>query len=164
LSENRLIFGITIRASEAARSFLQLVHHASAFEHEPSIRSLNYAPHLTLERYEAIDRALLIAGLEVFRDAPPITLTFDHIGLADRASAERFFAENALMEEYAPKLSTSAKYLNGFLERHGIMSTFGPPLVDRKFFDREGVENFLRNVRLPVRASKKRFEPELPPA
>jgi hypothetical protein len=83
LSNNCLMFGITIRTSGAARSFWQLVDHASAFEHEPSIRSLNYAPHMTLARYEDIDRALLIAGLKVFQDIPPITLVFDRIDVFD---------------------------------------------------------------------------------
>lgn len=74
-----------------------------------------------------------------------------HHWLADRASAERFFAENALMIEYAPKLGTSARYLNNFLEDHGILPSFGPPLVGRKFFDRQTVEEFLGNTQLPKR-------------
>lgn len=77
------MFGITIRNSEAARLFWRLVDRASAFEREPSVRSLNYAPHITLARYGEMDSTRLVAGLEVFRGVPPITLVFDRVRVFD---------------------------------------------------------------------------------
>lgn len=77
------MLGIAIRASGTAQPFWQLVDSASVFEHESSIRSLNYAPHLTLARYENVDLALLVAGLDVFKGVGPITLIFDSIGVFD---------------------------------------------------------------------------------
>lgn len=73
------MFGITIRASGAARPFWDLVDRASTFEHQPSVRSLSYAPHLTLARYANIDPTLLVAGLEVFDGVRPITVSFDRV-------------------------------------------------------------------------------------
>ncbi|RWJ04827.1 MAG: 2'-5' RNA ligase family protein [Mesorhizobium sp.] len=77
------MFAITIRASGTARSFWRLVDRVSAFEQESSFRNLNYAPHLTLARYEDIDPTLLVAGLEVFKGARPITLVFDRVCVFD---------------------------------------------------------------------------------
>ena len=77
------MFGITIRSTGTARSFWQLVDRASAFEREPSVRSLNYGPHLTMARYEDMDPERLLAGLETFDGVRPITLTFDRIRVFD---------------------------------------------------------------------------------
>ncbi|RWM89017.1 MAG: 2'-5' RNA ligase family protein [Mesorhizobium sp.] len=44
---------------------------------------MNYAPHMTLARYEDIDPTLLVAGLEVFKGVRPITLVFDRIRVFD---------------------------------------------------------------------------------
>jgi 2'-5' RNA ligase len=77
------MLGITIRTSRTARVFWQLVDRVSAFEHEPSIRNLNYAPHLTLARYDDIDPSLLVAGLEIFKGVRPITLVFDRVCVFD---------------------------------------------------------------------------------
>ncbi|TPL73238.1 TniQ family protein [Mesorhizobium sp. B2-4-3] len=78
-----------------------------------------------------------------------------HHWLADRDSAERFFRENARMVEYAGKLGTSANYLNAFLDTHGIQATFGPPVVDRKFFPRADAEALFARTQLPERKSNK---------
>jgi hypothetical protein len=79
-----------------------------------------------------------------------------HHWLADRESAEKFFRENVLMIEYAERLGTSAKYLNSFLEAHAIQVTYGPPLVDRKFFSRSEAEALFARTKLPKRKSSKR--------
>lgn len=73
------MLGITIRTSEEARPFWQLVERVSAFESEPSIPNLNYPPHLTLARYESIDSSLLIAALDAFDGVHSITLVFERI-------------------------------------------------------------------------------------
>ncbi|WP_137390216.1 2'-5' RNA ligase family protein [Rhodoligotrophos defluvii] len=78
------MLGITIRASLPARPFWQLVDLASSlFEREPSIAKLGYAPHLTLARYDQIDPARLVAGLDAFDRVQPMTLVFDRICVFD---------------------------------------------------------------------------------
>jgi hypothetical protein len=79
-----------------------------------------------------------------------------HHWLADAASAEAFFREHVLTIELAPKLGTSAKYLNGFLEANGIVPVLGPPLVERKFFHRATAEAFLAEASLPKRKLNKK--------
>ncbi|ESR25111.1 2'-5' RNA ligase family protein [Lutibaculum baratangense] len=75
------MFGITIRAAGPAPRFWSLVDGVSPLEDAPSIRALNYAPHLTMARYEDLAPETLVEGLEVFKGVPPITLTFHRIGL-----------------------------------------------------------------------------------
>jgi 2'-5' RNA ligase len=73
------MLGITIRASGQADAFWRLVDRASIFEDEPSIRKLDYAPHLTLARYEDVNSSLLSAALEIFDATPAFALAFDRI-------------------------------------------------------------------------------------
>jgi 2'-5' RNA ligase len=87
LSKTAGMFGITLRTTETAQAFWTLADRASAFEREPSARGLNYAPHLTLARYENMDPRQLVAGLDAFTGARPITLTFDRICVFDAEPA-----------------------------------------------------------------------------
>lgn len=77
------MFGITLRARNAANPFWELVDKASAFETTPSIRALGYSPHITLARCPAIETARLIAAAEVFDGEAAFGLTFERIEAFD---------------------------------------------------------------------------------
>jgi 2'-5' RNA ligase len=73
------MYGITLSTRSEAKAFWALVDEASAFESAPSVRALNYAPHLTVTRYAAVDEAQLLAALEAFEGEPAFSLTFERI-------------------------------------------------------------------------------------
>ena len=73
------MFGITIRTSEPAQPFWQLVERTSTFEKKPSVSSLNYPHHVTLSRYEKIHANPLLKGLRVLQDLGRVILSFDWI-------------------------------------------------------------------------------------
>lgn len=77
------MFGITLRAQNAANPFWELVDKASAFEAAPSIRTLGYSPHLTFARYPAIETSRLLAAAEVFEGETAFALTFEGIEAFD---------------------------------------------------------------------------------
>lgn len=79
------MFGITIRVSNEAAAFWNLVDEAAALEDAPSFRMLNYPAHLTLARYGAIEPARLAAGLEILASAGPLTIAFDRVCFFDNA-------------------------------------------------------------------------------
>ena len=73
------MFGITIRTSEPAQPFWELVERTSTFEKKPSVSSLNYPPHVTLACYEKIHANPLLKELRVLQDPGRVTLSFDRI-------------------------------------------------------------------------------------
>lgn len=80
------MFGITIRVSNEATAFWELVDEAAALEDAPSFRTLNYPAHLTMARYSAIDPSRLAAGLQaVASGGGPLTIAFDRVCFFDTA-------------------------------------------------------------------------------
>ncbi len=73
------MFGITLRSAAPAEPFWQLVDAASEFEETPTIRALDYAPHITLARYTDIDPDLLTAALAALAGENAFQLTFDAV-------------------------------------------------------------------------------------
>lgn len=77
------MFGITLKSTAPAAPFWEHVDAASALEPRPSIRALDYAPHITLARYEDIDPVLLTGALAAFNGEAAFALTFDAIRTFD---------------------------------------------------------------------------------
>src|SRR4029078_1660968 len=73
------MFGITIRTSGDAQSLLATGGPRVGVRARAVNSKSKLHPHLTLARYEEIDRALLIAGLKVFQHILPVKLVFDCI-------------------------------------------------------------------------------------
>jgi 2'-5' RNA ligase len=77
------MFGVTLSTQSAAEPFWALVDKASAFESSPSIRTLGYAPHITLSRCTAIAVDDLVAKIDSFAGEGPFELTFDKMSAFD---------------------------------------------------------------------------------
>lgn len=66
---------------ETATPVLDLWREASRFESTPSMRALNYPPHLTFAVYEDIAVSSLVAAAQkAFANAPPLSVEFSGIG------------------------------------------------------------------------------------
>jgi 2'-5' RNA ligase len=77
-------FGINIRADGDAKPYWDLVDRVAALEPEPTIRALNYPPHITLAKYDRVGEDQLKHGLAALASCSKATLTFDRIGAFDR--------------------------------------------------------------------------------
>jgi 2'-5' RNA ligase len=147
------MLGIAIRTSAAARPFRQLVNRVSAFESEPSATILNYPPHLTLARYENIDRTLLTAGLDAFNGVRRISLVFDRIRVFDSEPLVLWLSprqDTALLDVHARlhaligKLRSDPHYRPGAWQPHCTIASAVSPeqkLAARTFADKP-IESF----------------------
>lgn len=142
------MLGITIRASAKAEPFWQLVNRVSAFETQPSVTNLNYAPHLTLARYENIDPNLLTAGLDAFNGVYRISLVFDRICIFDAEPLVLWLSprlDSRLLEVHAKlhaligELRSDPHYRPGVWQPHCTIASAVSPeqkLAAKAFADR----------------------------
>lgn len=130
------MLGVTLRTSEEARSFWQLVEIASGFESTPSIPNLGYVPHLTLARYEAIDPALLVAACDTLNAERRITLVFDRICLFETSPmvlwlrprpSDLLMKLHARMHEVVGEAPCDPHYLPGTWHPHCTIAASVPP-------------------------------------
>lgn len=82
-SESKSMLGITLRARHVVSPFWDVVDEVSHLELKSSVRSLGYAPHVTLARYPSASLNAVASGLEAFRLEPPFMLAFERIRFFD---------------------------------------------------------------------------------
>lgn len=77
-------FGINIRVDHGdVAAYWELVERVSALEEKPSIRSLGYPPHITLGKYDEVNRSEIESVVDALSILPALTLEFSSIGSFD---------------------------------------------------------------------------------